>query len=144
MDASSFEQILERYHEALGRIINGDPSIYKELFSLEDDVSLANPFAPFGPVSRGRKQVEETVDRAAMNFHGGEVTAFDSYARYVGTDIAYIVEVERYTATVGSARGPVALRVTTVFRLESGAWKIVHRQADPITTPRSPESVLGR
>jgi ketosteroid isomerase-like protein len=30
---------------------------------------------------------------------------------------------------------PFELRVTTTFRLEDGEWLIVHRHADPITTP---------
>jgi len=33
--------------------------------------------------------------------------------------------------------------VTTIFGLEHGAWKVVHRHADPITTERPVESVLG-
>ena len=32
--------------------------------------------------------------------------------------------------------GTAALRVTNVFRLEGDAWKLVHRHADPITSPR--------
>jgi ketosteroid isomerase-like protein len=38
----------------------------------------------------------------------------------------------------------VAVRVTSVYRLESGGWKLVHRHADPITTPRPAESVISK
>jgi ketosteroid isomerase-like protein len=37
---------------------------------------------------------------------------------------------------------PWALRVTMIFRPEEGEWKVVHRHADPITTPRPAESVI--
>jgi ketosteroid isomerase-like protein len=37
---------------------------------------------------------------------------------------------------------PVSLRVTSVFRNEDGAWRLVHRHADPITTERSADSVI--
>jgi ketosteroid isomerase-like protein len=31
----------------------------------------------------------------------------------------------------------IALRVTMIFRREDDTWKVVHRHADQITTPRS-------
>ena len=83
MDTSDFDQVIERYHVALGEIINGNPDVYKELFSRRDDVTLANPFAPFGPVSRGYAQVAETVERAAAHYTGGELLGFDTVAKYV-------------------------------------------------------------
>jgi len=36
---------------------------------------------------------------------------------------------------------PISVRVTTVFRRESGEWKIVHRHANPITEERSAQSL---
>jgi ketosteroid isomerase-like protein len=52
--------------------------------------------------------------------------------------------VERFEAKVGGREelAQVALRVTSIFRPEDGAWKVVHRHADPITTERPAESVL--
>ena len=49
-------------------------------------------------------------------------------------------------AKVGGANetGPLALRVTSLFRLESGAWKLVHRHADPITSARPAASVINK
>jgi hypothetical protein len=32
--------------------------------------------------------------------------------------------------------------VTTVFRRDDGAWKVVLRHADPIIAPRPPDSVF--
>jgi len=58
--------------------------------------------------------------------------------------MAYTVEIERLRARVGGAEemAAVAVRVTTIFRREDGGWKVIHRHADPITTPRPPESVI--
>jgi ketosteroid isomerase-like protein len=36
----------------------------------------------------------------------------------------------------------VSLRVTSILRAEDGTWKIVHRHADPISTPQPAESVI--
>jgi hypothetical protein len=38
----------------------------------------------------------------------------------------------------------IPLRVTTVFRLEDTAWKIVHRHADPLTGPRPATAIAER
>jgi len=52
--------------------------------------------------------------------------------------------IERTNAKVGGAEEvtPCDLRVTMTLRPEDGEWKVVHRHADPITTPRPAESVI--
>jgi ketosteroid isomerase-like protein len=135
------EQLLEEYHRALGEIINGNPDVYKAMLSQRDDVTLANPF---GPVARGRAAVEDRLERAAANYREGRFTGFEQIAKYETPDLAYLVEVERFTAKVGGGQeeATVALRVTSIFRPEDDAWKVVHRHADPIITERPAESVL--
>ena len=144
MDTSEFNAFLEKYHLALGEIINGRPELYQSLCSVRDDVTLANPFAPFGPVSRGTAQVSETIARAASNYVEGQVMGFDNFTTYLTAELGYLVEVERFEATVKGAgkRSSLALRVTTIIRREHSDWKVVHRQADPITAPRPAASIL--
>lgn len=139
--ASEHELPLDAYHRAGLAITNGNPEVYKELYSRRDDVTLANPF---GPPVRGWNEVCATLDRAAENYRDGEAVGFENVSTVVGTDLAYTVEVESYRARVGGAptMSPVAVRVTTAFRLEDGAWKVVHRHGDPITAPRQAESVI--
>jgi ketosteroid isomerase-like protein len=93
---------------------------------------------------RGWEQVAATIDRAASNFRDGEFTGFENVVKYVTPDLAYIVEIERTKAKVGGREdvAPSALRVTMIFRPEEGTWKVVHRHADPITTPQPPESLI--
>jgi len=89
--------------------------------------------------------LSRACSRAAANYRGGRVIKIEPIARYETPELAYLVEVERFEAKVGGGDElrPVALRVTTIFGLEHGAWKVVHRHADPITTERPVESVLG-
>ena len=143
MADNDLDSAIEQSHAALAAILKGDPSVYKTLYSDRDDVTLGNPF---GPYARGRRKVEETLDRAASNYRGGESTGIELVAKYVSNDLACIVEVERGRSKVGGAKefASVAVRVTSVFRFERGAWKLVHRHADPITTPRPAESVINR
>jgi ketosteroid isomerase-like protein len=132
---------LDEYHRAGLEITNGNPEVYKSLYSRRDDATLANPF---GPPVRGWKNVSATLDRAAENYLGGEVVGFENISTIIAADLAYTVEIENYRARVGGAEEmtPVSVRVTSVFRREDGVWKLLHRHADPITAPRSPESVI--
>jgi ketosteroid isomerase-like protein len=136
---------LDEYHRAGVEIVNGNPEVYKSLYSRRDDVTLANPF---GPPARGWSQVSSTLDRAASNFRGnfqdGEPVGVENIATAVTPELAYILEIERYRARVGGAAelSPIAVRVTTVFRHEDGDWKVVHRHADPITTERPSQSIV--
>lgn len=85
-----------------------------------------------------------TLDRAAGHYRDGEVVEFYNLSTVITPDLAYTVEIERLRARVGGGQEmtPVAVRVTTIFRREDGGWKVIHRHADPITTPRPPESVI--
>ena len=136
-----FDQAIEASHRALDEFAKGDPSAFFELYSDRGDATLANPF---GPRARGRSEIEEAGRRAGSNYRDGRAVEFENFAKCVTADLAYIVEIERLEAKVGGSEEvtPVALRVTSIFRLEDGTWKIVHRHADPITTRRSAESVI--
>ena len=143
METTDLERAIEKSHEALAAIIKGNASGYKSLFSQEDDITLGNPF---GPYARGRNNVEATLDGAASHYRDGEVTGVDLIATYAATDLSCVVEVERGRAKVGGSAelAAVAVRVTSVFRREDGEWKLVHRHADPITTPRPAASVISK
>ena len=132
---------LDEYHRACLEITNGNPEAYKSLCSRRDDVTLANPF---GPPARGWNDVSATLDRAAEKYRDGEVVGFENVSTVVTGDLAYTLEIESYRARVGGAQDPtpVSLRVTSVFRREDGDWKLLHRHADPITTPRPAKSVI--
>jgi ketosteroid isomerase-like protein len=132
---------LDEYHRAGREITNGNPEVYKALYSRRDDVTVANPF---GPPVRGWGEVSATLDRAALNYRDGEIVGFENVSTVIAPDLACTVEIESYRARVGGAAelAPVSLRVSTVFRREDGVWKVVHRHADPITTKRPPQSVI--
>jgi len=135
MTAKTLEDAVTQNHAALDAMVEGDSTGYVALLSDHDDVTWGNPFGPF---ARGREGVEATLARAAARMQGGRATDFDRIATYLAEDLAVVVEVEHAeTKTDGAgAMSPAALRVTSVFRLEGYAWKLVHRHADPITTPR--------
>ncbi len=136
------EDFLSKYHQGMDEFMRGSCEGVKTLFSQTDDVTLGNPF---GPVAKGWPRVLEAMERAAQHYRDGRALGFDTLSTVVTPELAYLVEVERLRARVGTRTdtSDLALRVTTILRWEQGAWKIVHRHADPITTSRPPESVLA-
>ena len=135
------DQVVEQYHLALGEIVKGNPEPLKVMYSHREEVSLANPF---GPPVHGWDEAAQTMERAASRYRDGEIAGFETVAKYVTSELACVVEVERYQAKVGGREEitPLTLRVTSILRPEGGTWKIVHRHADPITTPQPAESVI--
>ena len=142
MKDASLDQIIELDHQASAAFVKGDPEPKKQLYSRGDDATLANPL---GPPARGWQQVNATLEAAASALRDGKPTRFERVSECETRDLAYIIEIERTVAKVGDADepSPVALRATTVFRREGESWKIVHRHADPITTPRPAESIVN-
>jgi ketosteroid isomerase-like protein len=99
---------------------------------------------PFGPPVRGRSEIEAAGRKAASHYRDGRAIEFDTIAKCVTAELAYLLEIERFEAKVGGSleATPVSLRVTSIFRLEDGAWKLAHRHADPIIARRPAKSVI--
>ena len=135
------DKLNEQYHLASDEFLKGNPEPVKKLWSRREDVSLANPYGP--PVS-GWEQVAGTMEHASSLRSDGEFVGFEVVAKYVTPELAYVVQIERAEAKVGGREEitQYALRTTMVFRPEDGEWKVVHRHADPITTPQPAESVI--
>ena len=142
-DTASLAAAVVQSHRALRAILYGDPTLYEALFADRDDITLGNPF---GPYARGRAAVSKTLAGAAAKYRDGEVVGVDSVATYANGSIACVVEVEHDRAKVGGGNdlAEFHVRVTSVYEHLKGQWRLVHRHADPITTPRPAESVLGR
>jgi hypothetical protein len=95
--ADDLDQVIEQYHLALDEIMKGSAQGYKRVYSRREDVTLANPF---GPPARGWDEVAKTLERAASHYRDGEATGFENVAKYVTSELAYTVEIERCQAKV--------------------------------------------
>jgi ketosteroid isomerase-like protein len=137
------DKVVEQCQLALREFVKGNPEPMQMMFSHQEDVTLANPIAP---PARGWEQVAATMERAASNLRDGEITGFETVAKYVTPELAYIVWIERSEGKVGGRQDivPFPLRVTMIFRPEDGTWKIVHRHADTVTTAQPAESLLQK
>jgi ketosteroid isomerase-like protein len=125
--------VIGLYHKALNPFACGNAQPIKPLWSLRDDVTLANPF---GPAVVGWKKVSEAMDFASSRFKDGELTSVNTIAKYETPELVTILEIENWKAKIGGRQevSSMVLRVTSTFRYEDGEWKLVHRHADPINS----------
>jgi ketosteroid isomerase-like protein len=135
------DELIEQFHLAQGEFVKGNPEPVQRLISHREDVTLNNPFSP---PAYGWEQVAATIERAASPFREGELVSAEIIQKHTTPELAYVVEIERGEAKIGGSEEitPWVLRATMIFRPEDGTWKIVHRHADPITTPQTAESVI--
>lgn len=136
----SFEQALERYHAAQREFVKGNNGPVLEVFSQREDTVLCNPLRP---LARGPGEIAQATQQAASHLADGEYE-FETVTAFATDELAYTVEKERFSATIDGKPGSVALRVTTVFRREDDAWRVVHRHADAITTPQALDPIVQR
>jgi len=141
---SSLQKFLPQWEEAQTHFINGDPTLWKQLSSHGDDATV---LGAFGGYEKGWNEVGPRYDWASSQFKAGRATISVEYLNTgVSGDLAFTVAIERQEGVrLGNQNDPTprALRVTQVFRKENGAWKLLHRQADPLVVKKAP-STLSR
>ncbi len=130
-----FDRIIQEYNRALEEFYKGNPEPYNSLCSGREDISL---LGAFGGISVGQEDVRKHATTRAAFFQGGHNLTIDYKVKFCEGDFAYAVGIERFEAKVEGKETRVALRATTVFRREAKAWKIVHRQGDPLVYPIEP------
>ena len=107
---------------------NGDADPRSATWSHNDPVTVLGAAAN----AIGWAEIGPLFERLGSSF--SNCTSFENELIAAGAsgDLAYIVAFEHTTASIGGgAPEQYVLRVTTVFRRESGEWKVVHRHADP-------------
>lgn len=139
---SSFRAFLPQWEKAQSRFINGDPALWKQHASHRDDATILGGFGGYG--EKGWNAVGARYDWASSQYKGGGATMKVEYLNIgVSGDLGFTVAIERQEgARVGDQHTPTqrALRVTQIFRKEDGAWKLLHRHADPLLEKQAPST----
>lgn len=135
----NFNAFLKRWEQCVTGFINGDPTLWKQNTSQSDDVTI---LGAFGGYEKGWKEVGPRFDWASSHFKNTDAKLHVEYlSSAVSGNLAYIVSIERsnrqYAPGV-SGQASQALRATHIFRKENGAWKLIHRHADPLVEKSGP------
>ena len=135
------DSTMPRLRAADTALHNGDASPRMAMWSHNDPVTL------FGAAFSGSgwAPLSATFDVLASRFSNCKSWEYEVIAAGASGDLAYVVGIEHTTASVGGAAPEsYELRVTTIFRRESGEWKVVHRHADPSPDSMSVSDQLAR
>ncbi|GHE45352.1 nuclear transport factor 2 family protein [Streptomyces vinaceus] len=136
MTVEDFSEVtLRRQRVANDAMYAGDPEPFMAMWSRSEDVSL---FGAFGPCKTGWPALSEVFRWVGGRFSNGAMrTEFEVV--HAGTELAYTVGYERGELSVdGGPVGPVAIRVTQMYRAEEGQWRLIHRHGDFAPVDESP------
>jgi ketosteroid isomerase-like protein len=123
------DEMMPRIHDAETALHNGDARPRVAMWSHTDPVTVFG--AAFNPI--GWAEVGPMFETLAARFANCSSCEWEVVAADVGEDFAYLLAIERTTASIaGGEPAAYVLRSTTIFRRENDEWKIVHRHADAI------------
>jgi ketosteroid isomerase-like protein len=135
-----FAEAVARLHAAMADVANGDTRAIKALYSHRED---ATSYFRWGGYERGWAAVEQRWDWAGRQFRGGTVH-HENVTTVVTAELAYTTDIETFEARMDGMDRPArwSNRVTHVFRLEDGAWRLVHRHANRLEEQYAPSARL--
>jgi ketosteroid isomerase-like protein len=118
----------EKFYSALNRMLNGDTGPLGDIWSHSTTVTTIHPI---GGREVGWDKVRGSWERVAQLATPGQVRLSDQFIQVAG-DTAYELGVEHGQFTLVGLPVTADLRVTNIYRRESGAWKIVHHHSDAV------------
>lgn len=126
-DEMAVMQASGRFYVALNAMFTGDLGPMKEIWSHADDVTYMGPGGGF---QIGWEAVRASWEAQAAMKLGGAVAPADMRIT-LGRDLAVTHNiVEGENVGPDGTRHTVAIRATSLFRKEGGAWKMIGHHTD--------------
>lgn len=135
------EAAIARLRAAMADVANGDIRAIKALYSHADD---ATSFYGWGGWEKGWDAVSARWDWAGQQFRGGKVS-YQSITLVEAPGLFYTTDVETFTMNAMDGMSGATSwsnRVTHIFRLEDGEWRLVHRHANRLEDQYKPATRL--
>lgn len=128
-----FEGFLKRREKISSEYINGNPAPLLEISTTSDPATF---FPPGGDRLQGATKVNSTNKKGAKAFGAGSRGRFEVMQSVASGGLAFWTGVHHAKVVMQGKDKPVLmqLRTTEVFRVEDGAWKLIHRHADMVET----------
>lgn len=135
-----FAAALTRLHDAMARVANGDTSAIRALYSHSAE---ATSFYGWGGYEKGWEAVSRRWDWAGEQFQGGTVS-YQNVTTVVAAELAFTTDIETFKVRMAGMDAPTqwSNRVTHVFRVEQGEWRLLHRHANRLEDQYQPSTRL--
>jgi len=135
---SDFDAFLEIRRQAAQAYVNGKAG------PLDQMVATACPatfFPPRGGREEGAYRVADVYAQDAGAFAEGGETTLEILHSDADGDLAYWTGLQHAKVRLVGHDEPLEmhLRITELFRREDGAWKLIHRHADPLAKGKAEE-----
>ena len=138
---ASVQAAIARLHAAIGQVANGDVAAIKALYSHSAD---ATSFYGWGGYEKGWDAVKTRWTWAGQQFKGGTVS-YQNVTTVVTLAMFYVTDIESFRMdAMAGVDGPTGWtnRVTHIFRLEAGEWRLVHRHGNRLEGQYEPATRL--
>ncbi len=139
--APPFADAVARLRAALADVANGDVGAIKALCARTED---ATSFYGWGGYEKGWDAVSRRWDWAGRQFAGGTVRHVN-LTTVVTPELAYTTDIETFETAVEGMDAPArwSNRVTHIFRLVDGEWRLIHRHANRLEDRFEPAGRLA-
>ncbi|HWC02355.1 MAG TPA: nuclear transport factor 2 family protein [Methylomirabilota bacterium] len=139
VSGNGWRRAVEQLEAAMNALMSGDATAIKALYSHRDDVTA---FFGWGGYEKGWAQVSRRWDWAAQQFQGGGPVRYEHLTALTAPALAVTTHVESTRVRLAGAGRLTewSNRVTHVFRLEEGEWRLVHRHANRLEPRYEPGS----
>jgi ketosteroid isomerase-like protein len=127
--AETFDAFMRRREQAALAYTRGDGGPVNALTADGEPVTF---FGPDGGRISGPDAVKESFAAGAAQFLPDGDSKLEVLQATGGADVGYWCGIQNATVRMrgGDKPVPMRLRITEIFRLQGGAWRLVHRHAD--------------
>jgi NAD(P)H-dependent FMN reductase/ketosteroid isomerase-like protein len=132
-----FDAFMTRRNQIAAAYSNGDATSLDEIVTRAGKATF---FPPKGGCVSGPKEVAARYDADATSFSSGNSTQLEILDAGASGELAFWTGFQDFKGTIAGRDVKMKLRITEVFRLSGGEWKLVHRHADPSSAPEPGKS----
>jgi NAD(P)H-dependent FMN reductase/ketosteroid isomerase-like protein len=129
--SADFGNFMKQRETVASAYSSGDAAPLDAIVTRDGDATF---FPPGGGFTSGATEVVTRYDADAKAFSPGGHTKLEVLQSGSSGHLAFWTGFQAFEGKIGGKDVAMRLRITELFRLEGGEWKLFHRHADPAAT----------